>query len=83
MMKLPISLRLTSVQRSLSPKSAQMGPRVSALLQEILARDGNSAQQSLSQIVVDAEAAVSGEAAQRLPAGEGKGVEMNINSGIN
>ena len=39
MMKLPISLRLTSVQRSLSPKSAQMGPRVSALLQEILARE--------------------------------------------
>lgn len=39
LMKLPVSLRLTSVQRTVSPKSAQMGPRVSALLEQILARE--------------------------------------------
>ncbi|KAF3996765.1 IucA/IucC family protein [Glaciimonas immobilis] len=39
LMKLPVSLRLTSVQRTLSPKSARMGPRVSALLEKILDRE--------------------------------------------
>ena len=34
--KLPVSLRLTSVQRTLSPKSAVMGPRLSALLRRLL-----------------------------------------------
>ncbi|WP_341959330.1 IucA/IucC family protein [Pseudomonas sp. RC10] len=36
MVKLPVGLRLTSVQRTLSPRSACMGPRVSALLMRIL-----------------------------------------------
>lgn len=35
--KLPVSLRLTSVQRTVSPKSAVMGPRVTRLLRRILA----------------------------------------------
>lgn len=35
--KLPVSLRLTSVQRTVSPKSAVMGPRVTRLLRSILA----------------------------------------------
>lgn len=39
LMKLPVALRLTSVQRTLSPKSAVMGPRVSALLKHILERE--------------------------------------------
>ncbi|VVE87087.1 IucA/IucC family protein [Pandoraea bronchicola] len=39
MLKLPISMRLTSVERTVSPKSAVMGPRVSALLERILATD--------------------------------------------
>ena len=36
MVKLPVDLRLTSVQRTLSPRSACMGPKVSALLMSIL-----------------------------------------------
>lgn len=36
MVKLPVGLRLTSVQRTVSPRSACMGPRISALLQSIL-----------------------------------------------
>ena len=39
MLKLPVSMRLTSVERTVSPKSAVMGPRVSALLEGILAAD--------------------------------------------
>lgn len=39
MVKLPVSLRLTSVQRTVSPRSAHMGPRISHLLQTILARE--------------------------------------------
>jgi siderophore synthetase component len=39
MVKLPVSLRLTSVQRTVSPRSARMGPRISHLLQTILARE--------------------------------------------
>jgi len=38
--KLPVSLRLTSVQRTVSPKSAVMGPRVSRLLSTIIASEG-------------------------------------------
>lgn len=40
-MKLPVSLRLTSVQRTVSPKSAVMGPRITRLLKAILADEGN------------------------------------------
>lgn len=36
-LKLPVSLRLTSVQRTVSPKSAVMGPRLTHLLTRILA----------------------------------------------
>lgn len=36
-MKLPVSLRLTSVQRTVSPKSAVMGPRLTAMLTRIVA----------------------------------------------
>ncbi|NVZ72927.1 IucA/IucC family protein [Pseudomonas costantinii] len=39
MVKLPVSLRLTSVQRTVSPRSARMGPRISHLLQTILDRE--------------------------------------------
>ncbi|SDT90491.1 MULTISPECIES: IucA/IucC family siderophore biosynthesis protein [Pseudomonas] len=39
MVKLPVSLRLTSVQRTVSPRSARMGPRISHLMQTILARE--------------------------------------------
>ena len=39
MLKLPVSLRLTSVQRTVSPRSARMGPRVSELLLQILLRE--------------------------------------------
>ncbi len=39
MLKLPVSMRLTSVERTVSPKSAVMGPRVSALLERILVTD--------------------------------------------
>ena len=39
MVKLPVSLRLTSVQRTVSPRSARMGPRISHLLQTILERE--------------------------------------------
>lgn len=39
MVKLPVSLRLTSVQRTLSPRSARMGPRVSRLLLKILGQE--------------------------------------------
>lgn len=37
--KLPVSLRLTSVQRTLSPKSAVMGPRLTRLLTSIVAHE--------------------------------------------
>jgi siderophore synthetase component len=37
--KLPVSLRLTSVQRTVSPKSAVMGPRITRLLGSIVARE--------------------------------------------
>lgn len=36
MVKLPVALRLTSVQRTVSPRSARMGPRISQLLLQIL-----------------------------------------------
>jgi len=39
MVKLPVSLRLTSVQRTVSPRSARMGPRISELLLSILSRE--------------------------------------------
>lgn len=35
-LKLPVGLRLTSVQRTITPKSAQMGPRFSRVLRAIL-----------------------------------------------
>ena len=38
-LKLPVSLRLTSVQRTVSPKSAVMGPRLTCLLERILAAE--------------------------------------------
>ncbi len=38
-MKLPVSLRLTSVQRTLSPKSAVMGPRLTRLLTTMIHRE--------------------------------------------
>ena len=38
--KLPVSLRLTSVQRTVSPKSAVMGPRLTQLLSRIVADEG-------------------------------------------
>lgn len=38
-LKLPVALRLTSVQRTVSPKSAVMGPRLTALLDEIVRRE--------------------------------------------
>ncbi|THJ35200.1 siderophore synthetase [Lampropedia aestuarii] len=38
MVKLPVSMRLTTAQRTVSPRSVRMGPRVSGLLMEILAR---------------------------------------------
>lgn len=44
MVKLPVSLRLTSVQRTVSPRSARMGPRVSQLLLQILEREPGMAQ---------------------------------------
>lgn len=37
--KLPVSLRLTSVQRTVSPKSAVMGPRLTRLLTTIVAHE--------------------------------------------
>lgn len=37
--KLPVSLRLTSVQRTVSPKSAVMGPRLTRLLTAVIARE--------------------------------------------
>jgi D-ornithine---citrate ligase len=39
MIKLPVALRLTSVQRTVSPRSARMGPRVSELLLNILEQE--------------------------------------------
>ena len=39
-LKLPVSLRLTSVQRTVSPKSAVMGPRLTRLLRRIVADEG-------------------------------------------
>jgi D-ornithine---citrate ligase len=38
--KLPVGLRLTSVQRTVSPKSAVMGPRLTILLKGIIANEG-------------------------------------------
>ena len=38
-MKLPVSLRLTTAQRTLSPKSAVMGPRLTRLLTTIVNRE--------------------------------------------
>jgi siderophore synthetase component len=38
-MKLPVSLRLTSVQRTVSPKSAVMGPRLTRLLNTMIERE--------------------------------------------
>lgn len=38
-LKLPVSLRLTSVQRTVSPKSAVMGPRLTQLLTSILTHE--------------------------------------------
>ena len=38
--KLPVSLRLTSVQRTVSPKSAVMGPRLTRMLTAIVANEG-------------------------------------------
>lgn len=38
--KLPVSLRLTSVQRTVSPKSAVMGPRLTHMLARIVADEG-------------------------------------------
>lgn len=37
--KLPVAMRMTSVQRTVSPRSCQMGPRVSRLLADIARRD--------------------------------------------
>lgn len=37
--KLPVALRLTSVQRTVSPKSAVMGPRLSILLRAMIAHE--------------------------------------------
>ena len=37
--KLPVSLRLTSVQRTVSPKSAVMGPRLTRLLSTVIANE--------------------------------------------
>jgi siderophore synthetase component len=42
--KLPVALRLTSVQRTVSPKSAVMGPRLSALLRTIVDREAGFGQ---------------------------------------
>ncbi|MFJ4145262.1 IucA/IucC family protein [Pseudomonas sp. NPDC089734] len=39
MVKLPVALRLTSVQRTVSPRSARMGPRISHLILQILDRE--------------------------------------------
>lgn len=39
MVKLPVALRLTSVQRTVSPRSVRMGPRISQLLLDILAKE--------------------------------------------
>jgi siderophore synthetase component len=39
-MKLPVSLRLTTVERTVSPKSTVMGPRLTALLHHIIAVEG-------------------------------------------
>jgi len=37
--KLPVSLRLTSVERTVSPKSAVMGPRITRLLNRLMASE--------------------------------------------
>lgn len=39
MVKLPVAIRLTSVQRTVSPRSARMGPRVSQLVLNILDKE--------------------------------------------
>lgn len=42
--KLPVSLRLTSVERTVSPKSAVMGPRLTRLIRSILSKEGGFGQ---------------------------------------
>ncbi len=37
--KLPVAMRMTSVQRTVSPRSCQMGPRISKLLERIVEED--------------------------------------------
>lgn len=37
--KMPVSIRLTSAQRTVTPRSAQMGPRISVFLNKLLAAD--------------------------------------------
>ena len=49
MVKLAVSLRLTSVQRTVSPRSARMGPRIGHLPLAILEREPAN-QQILSSI---------------------------------
>ncbi len=39
-LKLALGMRLTSVERTISPRSCEMGPRISNLLQQLVARDG-------------------------------------------
>ncbi len=39
--KLPVSLRLTSVERTVSPKSAVMGPRITRLLTQVMAQENH------------------------------------------
>lgn len=39
LIKMPVSIRLTSAQRTVTPRAAQMGPRVSLFLQRILSHD--------------------------------------------
>lgn len=42
--KLPVALRLTSVERTVSPKSAVMGPRLTALLRTVIIQEGGFGQ---------------------------------------
>lgn len=37
--KVSLAVRLTSVERTISPRSCEMGPRISALLEDLIARD--------------------------------------------
>ena len=38
-LKLSLAVRLTSTERTISPRSCEMGPRISAVLQDLIARD--------------------------------------------